>query len=41
MVFGVTFASACVAYLPILLIIIGTFGMQVRKSVGDKLDVVK
>lgn len=41
MVFGVTFAAACVAYLPILLIIIAVFGMQVKKSVGDKLNVVK
>jgi hypothetical protein len=41
MVFGVSFAAACVAYLPILLAIIGIFGMQVKKSVGDKLEVVK
>ena len=41
MVFGVSFAAACVAYLPILLAIIAIFGMQVKKSVGDKLDVVK
>ena len=41
MVYGVAFAGACVAYLPILLAIIGIFGMQVKKSVSDKLEVVK
>jgi ATP-binding cassette subfamily B (MDR/TAP) protein 1 len=41
MVFGVAFAASCVAYLPILLMIIGVFGMQVKKSVSDKLNVVK
>jgi hypothetical protein len=41
MVFGVAFAGACVAYLPILLMIIAVFGMQVKKSVSDKLNVVK
>ena len=41
MVYGVAFAGACVAYLPILLAIIAIFGMQVKKSVGDKLEVVK
>jgi len=41
MVYGVAFAGSCVAYLPILLAIIGIFGMQVKKSVSDKLEVVK
>ena len=41
MVFGVAYASACIAYLPILLAIIVIFGSQVKKSVGDKLEVVK
>ena len=39
--FGPTFALVCLAYLPVLLIILGVFGSMVRRFTMQKLTVVK
>ena len=39
--YGPVFAAVCIAYLPILLAIVGIFGLMVRKSSLNKLEVVK
>ena len=39
--YGATFAGACIAYLPVLLIIIAVFGMRVKKMTSEKLQVIK
>jgi ATP-binding cassette subfamily B protein len=39
--YGPIFALVCIAYLPVLLAIIGIFGMMVKRSSLNKLDVVK
>ena len=41
MVYGWAYALACVAYLPFLLTILVVFGMMVKKSTLDRLNVVK
>lgn len=38
---GSTYAAALVAYLPVFFIILGTFGIMVKKSTGDRLDTIK
>ena len=39
--FGPKFALVCLAYLPVLMAIIGIFGMKVRKYTMQKLAVIK
>jgi ATP-binding cassette subfamily B (MDR/TAP) protein 1 len=39
--YGPTFAVVCIAYLPVLIAIVGIFGLMVRKSSLAKLEVVK
>ena len=39
--FGPVFAAVCLAYLPLLLGMIGVFGLMVRKTAVGKLNVVK
>jgi ATP-binding cassette subfamily B (MDR/TAP) protein 1 len=39
--FGPIFALACIAYLPVLLGILGVFGLMVKKSTLGKLNVIK
>ena len=41
LVYGWAYALACVCYLPFLLMILGVFGMQVKKTTMEKLEVVK
>lgn len=41
MVYGWAYALACVAYLPFLLTILIVFGLMVKKSTMDRLNVVK
>lgn len=38
---GSTYAAALVAYLPVFFIILGTFGIMVKKSTSDRLDTIK
>jgi len=39
--YGPIFAIICIAYLPVLLAVVGIFGMMVRKTSLNKLEVVK
>lgn len=39
--FGPLFALVCIAYLPLLLGILGVFGLMVKKSMLNKLNVIK
>ncbi len=41
MVYGWAYALVCVAYLPVLIMILAVFGVAVKKSTMDKLEVVK
>ena len=38
---GPNFAAILVAYLPVFLIILGTFGILVKKSTSERLDAIK
>ena len=38
---GATYAAALVAYLPIFFLILGTFGIMVKKSTADRLEIIK
>ena len=38
---GSTFAGACVAYLPVFLIILGTFGIIVKKATTQRMKSTK
>jgi len=39
--YGPAFAAVCILYLPVLMTIVGVFGLMVRKSSLAKLEVVK
>ena len=41
LVYGWAYALACVAYLPFLMTILVVFGLMVKKSTLDKLNVIK
>lgn len=38
---GATYAAALIAYLPVFFIILGTFGIMVKKSTADRLETIK
>ena len=38
---GWTYSLALVAYLPVFFIILGTFGILVKKITADRLDIIK